>query len=398
MTLTERSLPGASEPGRPSSEADPTDETGADGCDKPGSLLPVIRAIPASAYDNPTWKGLAYFARALLIYGVVVAGLVLVDNPLLLVPLWALASLAVSGLFIIGHDAAHESLFQSRRLNSIVGHLAMLPSWHVYEAWVLGHNRIHHGHTAREGMDFVWHPLTPQQFEAMSGFQRFRHRIEWSWWGAGAYYLREIWLHKMITFHPPAKWAKAIRRDLLFMIAGVGVAFLLFGWLGWAVYGSAFGSAWMIVKVVVIPFLGFNFVIGSVVHVHHIQPDIRWYPRREWTKFRGQVEGTTILRAPKVLDLFFHSIFVHVPHHVDMRIPFYGLEPAAAAIQEAFPESVHDERLRFSDFVRNSRICKLYDFERGRWMTYDEAMTWLITQGANDSADRARFRRGTLVG
>ena len=80
-------------------------------------------------------------------------------------------------------------------------------------------------------------------------------------------------------------------------------------------------------------------MIGSVVHVHHIQPDIRWYPRREWTKFRGQMEGTTILRAPRGFDLFFHSIFVHIPHHVDMRIPFYGLEPAADGHQGRVPRT-----------------------------------------------------------
>ena len=85
--------------------------------------------------------------------------------------------------------------------------------------------------------------------------------------------------------------------------------------------------------------------------------------------------GTTILRAPWVLDLFFHKIFVHIPHHVDMRLPFYGLEPAAEAIKAEFPDVVHDEKLRFRDFVANSRQCKLYDFEAGRWMTYDEAMS-----------------------
>src|SRR5690606_9075192 len=109
--------------------------------DKPGSLLPVIRTIPEEAYDNPTWKGLAYFARDLVVYGLVVAGLVFVDNPFALVALWVLAALAVSSLFIVAHDAAHEALFKSKRLNSIVGHVAMLPSWHVYEGWVLGHNR-----------------------------------------------------------------------------------------------------------------------------------------------------------------------------------------------------------------------------------------------------------------
>ncbi len=376
-----------------------TDQVPGGGSDGAGSLLPAIRVIPPEAYDNPTWKGLAYLARDLVIYGALVAGLVLTDNLLLLLVLWCVTSVSVAGLFIIGHDAAHEALFKSRRINSIVGHLTMLPSWHVYEAWVLGHNRIHHGHTVREGMDFVWHPITPAQYAAMSTAKRIRHRIEWSWWGAGAYYLREIWLNKMITFRPPAKWAKAIRRDLIFMIVGVGLGMALFGWLGWVVYGSAAGVIWMIVKVVVIPFLGFNFVIGSVVHVHHIQPDIRWYPRREWTKFRGQMEGTTILRAPWLLNLFFHSIFVHIPHHVDMRIPFYGLEPAAEAIKAEFPGIIHDEKLRFRDFMHNSRQCKLYDFDKGRWMTYDQAMTWLAAASPEelDSLAGSRFSKGTLV-
>ncbi|MGZ4707934.1 MAG: fatty acid desaturase [Acidimicrobiales bacterium] len=368
--------------------------------DKAGSLLPVIRVIPKSAYENPTWKGLAFFARDFVVYGLVLWALTSTDNPLLLIPLWVVSALVVSGLFIIGHDAAHEALFKSRRLNSIVGHVAMLPSWHVYEAWVLGHNRVHHGHTVREGMDFVWHPVTPEQYAAMSGPKRLRHRIEWSWYGAGVYYLREIWLNKMITFNPPAKWAKAIRRDIVFMFAGVGLGMVLFGWLGWATYGTVAGVAWMIVKVVVIPFLDFNFVIGSVVHVHHVQPDIRWWPRREWTKFRGQMEGTTILRAPWVLDLFFHKIFVHVPHHVDMRLPFYGLEPAAEAIKAEFPDVVHDEKLRFRDFVANSRQCKLYDFVGGRWMTYDEAMSAVITASPEELAarERRRFAKGSMVG
>ena len=395
MTVIDSSASTAPDGAEPSAGAagDPSD-------DKAGSLLPVIRVIPKSAYENPTWKGLAFFARDLLFYGLVLWALTSTDNPLLLIPLWIVSALVVSGLFIIGHDAAHEALFKSRRLNSIVGHVAMLPSWHVYEAWVLGHNRVHHGHTVREGMDFVWHPVTPEQYAAMSGPKRLRHRIEWSWYGAGVYYLREIWLNKMITFNPPAKWAKAIRRDIIFMFAGVGLGMALFGWLGWATYGTVAGVAWMITKTVVIPFLGFNFVIGSVVHVHHVQPDIRWWPRREWTKFRGQMDGTTILRAPWVLDLFFHKIFVHIPHHVDMRLPFYGLEPAADAIKEAFPDVVHDEKLRFRDFVANSRQCKLYDFEAGRWMTYDEAMSALVTASPDDLAarERHRFAKGTMVG
>ena len=350
--------------------------------DKPGSLLPVIRVIPAAAYESPTWKGLAYFGRDVAIYLAALAGLFLFDNLLVVLALWVVMALVISALFVVGHDAAHEALFSSKRLNSVVGHLAMLPSWHVYEGWVLGHNRVHHKYTCRQGMDFVWHPYTPDQYAAMSGLQRARHRLEWSWLGAGAYYVREIWWHKMMVGKPPARWAKSIRRDrwiiLGWIVVTCGSAFAV----GLARYGSVIDALWLPIKMFAVPFLLFSYVIGSFVHVHHIAPGIRWWKAREWTKFRGQMEGTTILRVAPGLNFFFHWIMVHIPHHVDVRIPMYNLELAADAIREAFPETVHDERLRFRDFISNSRQCKLYDFEEGRWMTYDEALQQSVSTAA----------------
>ena len=338
-----------------------------------GSLKPVLDVIPAEAYDNPTWKGLAYFSRDLVMYGLIIAGLIVIDNPFAVIALWVLSAMVISGLFIVAHDAAHGALFSSKRLNRVIGTIAMLPSWHVYEGWTLGHNRIHHGYTVREGFDFVWHPYTPEQFAAMSTLGRLRHRFEWSWFGAGAYYLREVWWHKMIVGAPPARWAKTIRRDRIIVWSFVAVASLALGALGWASYGGVVGILWMILKVLVIPFLGFNFVIASFVHLHPIQPNIRWWKRREWTKWHGQMEGTTVLRARFGLNFFFHWIMVHVPHHVDMRIPMYNLELATDAMKEAFPGTIHDEPLRFMDFVRNTRVCRLYDFDEGRWYTYREA-------------------------
>jgi omega-6 fatty acid desaturase (delta-12 desaturase) len=250
----------------------------------------------------------------------------------------------------------------------------MLPSWHVYEGWVLGHNRVHHGYTVRQGFDFVWHPYTAEQYRTMNRFERLRHRFEWSWAGSGAYYTREVWWQKMIVGKPPARYAKAIRRDRFVVLAWVLATGVALGAIGWAQSGTALGAVWMVVKVSVIPFLVFQFIIGSFVHVHHVQPSIRWWPRREWTKFKGQMEGTTVLRAPWGLNFFVHWIMVHVPHHVDMRIPMYNLELAADAIEAAFPGVVHDDKLRFRDFVANTRVCKLYDFEQGRWLGYDEAL------------------------
>ncbi len=351
-----------------------------------GSLKPVLDIIPAEAYENPTWKGLAYFARDLVLYGAIVTGLILTNNPFALVALWVLSALVVSGLFIIGHDAAHGALFSSKKLNRFIGTVSMLPSWHVYEGWVLGHNRIHHGYTVREGFDFVWHPYTAEQYAAMSTLGRLRHRFEWSWYGAGAYYLREVWWHKMIVGAPPARWASAVRRDRYIVWTFVGLASIALGLTGWAMHGSVIAAVWMIVKVLVIPFLAFTFVIASFVHVHHIQPDIKWWRRREWTKWHGQMEGTTVLRARFGLNFFFHWIMVHVPHHVDMRIPMYNLEKATDAIEQAFPGLIHDEPLRFRDFMANTRKCRLYDFDEQVWFTYREAAARTADAPATSSA------------
>lgn len=338
-----------------------------------GSLRPVLQAIPADAYANPTWKGLAYFGRDLLLYGLCVAALIHWANPLIVVPLWILTTLAVSALFVVGHDAAHQALFSHRWLNNVVGRVAMLPSWHLYSAWVFGHNRVHHGFTARQGYDFVWHPYTAAQYAAMSKPARLRHHVEWSFAGPGAYYLREVWWHKMIRWNAGGRWTKPVRRDRA-LVGGV-ILSAAGGLAGWSLGGGASVAAtvWLVARVLVVPFLGFTFTIGSIVHIHHIAPDIKWLRRDEWTKFAAQMEGTTVLRAGRGLNFFLHWIMVHVPHHVDMRIPMYNLEKATAAIEAAFPGRIIDRPFRIRDFVANTKQCKLYDFDAGRWLRYAEA-------------------------
>ena len=329
-----------------------------------GSLRPVIDVIPDHCYDNPTWRGLAVFARDGLFYAAAVAGLILTDRWYLLLPLWALAGLAVSGLFVVGHDAAHQALFKSRRLNGIVGRIAMLPSLHVFEAWVLGHNRVHHGHTIKAGFDFVWHPQTPEEYEAKSRWSKLVHRIEWSIFGYGVYYMRQVWWQKMIAFDPTGRHAEDIKRDSLIMKSVCGAAGIGLLALGWFTYDSVLGSAWMLFKVGIVPFVLFCYVIGWVVHVHHIDKSIEWHGRREWTKYHGQVEGTTIIHAPRWLDLFLHQI-------LEMRIPMYHLREAGQAMVAHFP--VPERKLRWRDVRTNTKACKLYDFDEHRWLTYDEA-------------------------
>ena len=248
----------------------------------------------------------------------------------------------------------------------MVGRIAMLPSLHVFEGWILGHNRVHHAFTVRQGDDFVWHPVTPEQFAAWASWRSWSTASSGRGLGAGVYYIHQIWWKKMIVGKAPARWVKTIRRDRWSWSSAsssacwpssrlIGVA------LGDSIAGRhlarrANGDAAL---------RRLRLTIGAAVHVHHISPEIRWWKKAEWNKFRAQMEGTTVLRVPKGINFFLHWIMVHVPHHVDMRVPMYQLEEAAEAIEAAFPGTVIDKQLRLRDYVGQTRACKLYDFDEG---------------------------------
>ena len=338
--------------------------------DRTRTLASVIAAIPPECYENPTHRGLLWLARDLLLYAALIWGLASFDQIWVLVPLWLISGAVISGLFILGHDAAHGALFGSKRLNYLVGQLAMLPSLHLYEAWVFGHNRIHHGHTIRQGMDYVWHPVTPAEYRALSPLGKLLHRVEWSALGAGVYYGRQIWWQQMIRFVPGEKMRAPIRRDRIVVGSWFALFSLALLGAGVASYGTLAGAVWMWVKVFAIPFVFWNYAIGFAVYVHHIAPEIPWFKRRDWTKFRGQVDGTTVLHMPRWVNFFFHNIFLHVPHHVDMRIPFYGLPKAVVAMREHFGDILREKQYGIRDYLQTTRACKLFDFEEGVWLGY----------------------------
>lgn len=337
------------------------------------SLNDVRAVIPGACYRPSTARASWTLLQAAVLYFVPIVGLALTDRWWALVALWPLAGLGVAGLFVLGHDASHGALLGSRRANRVIARMCMAPSVHVEAAWDLGHNRVHHGYTTRQGFDFVWQPLTVDEYRGLGRLARMRHRLEWSWVGSGAYFLRAVWWQKMWRFNAPGKRRHAIVRDKVALgsaVVVVAAASVVFG----ALTGGWIGALWMPVKLFVVPFLLFMQIIGWTVYVHHVSPDIRWWTRRDWTQFKGQMESTTILRVPSIINrLWFHNIFIHVPHHVDTRIPFHQLPTAAAAIADAYPNTVRSSRFSLRDYVRATRACKLYDFDAGHWQPYAAA-------------------------
>lgn len=336
-------------------------------------LREVIAAVPAACHDKPTWIGLLYVGRALLIHVALCTALVAVDSPILLAALWPLAGLAIGGMFVLGHDAAHGALFRRKWLNALVARLMLLPSLHASSPWILGHNRVHHVHTACEGADFVWHPRSPAEYASLSRWRKLVHRLEWSAAGSGVYYVRSIWWEKMMRLDPPARFVAAFRRDRALVWAWAAVWSLALLGLGHARSPSVAAASWMWLKAGLLPWLFWNHFIGATVHVHHVGPGVLWRRRDRWTRYRGQVEATTSFTVPRWYNLFAHNIHLHAAHHVDPRIPFYQLPRATAALQARFGADFAPKALRLRDHFATLRRCKLYDFEREAWLTYAEA-------------------------
>jgi len=359
-------------------------------------LAEAVKAIPSHCRSTSTSRGLLLFARDVALLAAAVGLLIATDNPIALVVGWALAGLLTASLFVIGHDAAHGALFESRRLNLVIGQLAMLPSLHPCETWAYGHNRVHHTFTACRDFDFVWHPTTSAEFRQMSPLHQLLHRIEWSVYGTGLYYARVIWWGKIMRGQAPARLAGTFRRERL----GILVYFLLLTAtllaVGWTAYGSVAGALWMWTKVFLVPWMLWNAIIGWTVYLHHIHPQLPWHSRGQWRKFRAQVDGTTTLRLPRWAEFFSHNIFFHVAHHVDPRIPFYHLPEATRALQARYGARVREVRYRYRDWVEVTRRCKLYDFEAVRWLDYDGKATAPMPAASPGGGSAAAHEVGEL--
>ena len=59
-------------------------------------------------------------------------------------------------------------------------------------------------------------------------------------------------------------------------------------------------------------------------------------------------------------------------HHVQVRIPFYNLKHALEGIKSVYGDYVIERKSLFRDYFRATMKCKLFDPEKGHWLSYRE--------------------------
>ncbi|MBM4073517.1 MAG: hypothetical protein FJ271_32030 [Planctomycetes bacterium] len=343
-----------------------------------------IRAhIPDDARKRSTIMGLAIFLVNFLMYGLTLAGI-------LASPWWIvkLCCAAVNGLFIahllsIGHDAGHNTLTRYAWLNGLLGRLAMLPSLYPFSVWRVTHDRAHHDFTNLKGKDFIWVPLSMEEYSRLSAFGRLLQRLYRTVPGVALYYLIELWLKNAF-----GKNKQMTGRGLNDVIARLDrllvIGFpLLLGWtlctaqpamaLAWGVPQLAVSS--VLVLAVLVPFLVHCWLTGLLTFLHHTHPQIKWYAdRREWSFFGGALQGTTHVIGPWPWGILLPNLTEHNAHHVDPKVPLYNLPRTQKLLEEAYPEVIVQE-FSFTAFRRLLTTCQLYDYDAHRWHSFSGTPT-----------------------
>ncbi|MEP7182253.1 MAG: fatty acid desaturase [Betaproteobacteria bacterium] len=285
------------------------------------------------------------------------------------------AGTATSTLFILGHDAAHKSLFRSATLNAVLGRIAFFPCLHNRTLWLIQHNRIHHQSTNVKGVN-SFSPLSPDEYARMPAWRRRVERFYRSVAGFGAYYLIERWwkdkfFPRMDT--PPTKRAPAWRDFGLILLGLV----LLCGTLAWL--GSVTGRSPPIAAMIwgfVLPFATWNALMGTTAFLQHTNPHLPWF--RTMADARGaktQGELAVYVRCPRWYDVLSHNIMQHPPHHVNPRIPWFRLPAAQRKLDELLGADAVVAQFGPGYLLGLTRTCRLYDYDRKQWLDYRGAPT-----------------------
>ncbi len=276
----------------------------------------------------------------------------------------------IGRIFIIGHDACHQSLTPHRKLNKWLGRIAFLPSVSPYSLWDVGHNVVHHGYTNLKGVDFVWAPASEEEYAAMSHGRKWLERVYRSGWAPGLYYINEIWWKKMMF---PSKSAMGTQRKSFFwdslLCAVFGVLWACAAvWAAIATEQSIWATllfTWFI------PLFFWFSMIGFVVYVHHTHTKVVWHDDKvEWAKAQPFVSTTVHLLFKFKIGALMHHIMEHTAHHVDMSIPLYKLKEAQATLEHMLPERIVIQPFSWSWYFRTARACKLYDFKNKQWLDF----------------------------
>ena len=270
-----------------------------------------------------------------------------------------LASLLMVRTFITYHDYMHRAILPRSRvawlLFRVYSALALTPP----RSWKKSHN-YHHGHVGKVSSPSIgaFPIMTTQMWREASWGERASYRLTRHpltvLTGYITIFFFSITLRPLLQ-DPVRHWdsllalvGHAAMITLLWIFGGFNAAFFVL--LLPMTIASAMGSYLF-------------FAQHSFKRMHVLSPEA-------WTYYRAALESSSYMRLNKLMQWFTGNIGFHHIHHLNVRIPFYRLPEAMAAIPEL--QSPITTTLSPRD-IRDCFQCCLWDEDRQRFVTYREA-------------------------
>ena len=316
-------------------------------------------------HDRSTLHAVTIFVVDLSIYLTAVVGAVWIDGVLLKLLCASVAGSMISALFVIGHDAAHGALTDSKRLNAFIGRVVFLPSLHNFSLWQIVHNRLHHSTPNVKGKN-SWSPMSIEEYESSPPWRRFLEHLYRSVAGFGIYYAIERWWKDKFFPRGDAQcnsrhwWDFALL--IIYLLLFNGMLVLLAGQVMHTspIEAVFWGS--------IVPFAVWNTSMGWTVYIQHTHPRIPW--SLEESSLPGQEQLTPYIRFPAWFGYLFHDINEHTAHHIAPKIPCYRLRKAQRLLAKKLHGNLVDEPFSIRGFFKTLKACKLYDYDRRRWCDF----------------------------
>lgn len=317
------------------------------------TLTDIIKSMPSEVFDLNPWKAWGAVLTSIVSFS---ASLYLISiSPWYMLPFaWALAGTAFTGWFVVGHDCGHRSFCQNKLLEDIVGTLAFMPLIYPFEPWRIKHNH-HHAHTNKLVEDTAWHPVREEEMakwdaSTRNAFKLFLGTPLKLWASVG---------HWAVWHFDLKKYTEAQRPRVIISLLAV-FAFMAIGWPALIYYTGIEGWA----KYWLMPWLGYHFWMSTFTVVHHTAPHIPFKPADEWNAAKAQLSGTVHCNYPRWVEFLTHDINVHVPHHVNSKIPWYNLRAATDSLRQNWGEYMTEATFNWRMVKAICTECHVYDKEK----------------------------------
>lgn len=318
-------------------------------------LLQATRPFALETPAKSWWHVSSTFA--LMIAALTAAGLT--DHWSIRMSLSILGGLLMVRAFITYHDFMHGAILRNSRLGSILFHVygafALTPA----RSWKKSHN-YHHGHVGQVSfLSMGAFPIvTTRMWKEASRAQRLRYRASRHplivLFGYVTVFAFSICLAPLLRA-PKEHWDSAVS-----LLAHGGLIALL-----WTTGGMDAAFFVVLLPMTIAATLG-----SYLFFAQHSFKRMQISTPESWTFYRAALQSSSYMHTNRIMQWFTGNIGYHHIHHLNVRIPFYRLPEAMAAIPEVqSPLATSLTPREIIDCFRSS----LWDEERHRMVSYREA-------------------------